>query len=143
MNTPVVEIEHLKKSFGEKAVLKDISLTIEKGENLVILGKSGSGKSVLIQCLVGLIEPDEGKITLLGSDISGLKIKELNQVRKKVGFLFQSGALYDSMTVRENLEFPLRDRKLMSKEEIEALVIEALKSVGLEDAIEKMPSELF
>jgi phospholipid/cholesterol/gamma-HCH transport system ATP-binding protein len=142
MNTPVVEIEHLKKSFGEKAVLKDISLTIEKGENLVILGKSGSGKSVLIQCLVGLIEPDEGKITLLGSDISGLKIKELNQVRKKVGFLFQSGALYDSMTVRENLEFPLRDRKLMSKEEIEALVIEALKSVGLEDAIEKMPSEL-
>jgi phospholipid/cholesterol/gamma-HCH transport system ATP-binding protein len=142
MSKAIVEIEHLKKSFGDKAVLKDISLKIEKGENLVILGKSGSGKSVLIQCLVGLIEPDEGKITLLGKDISSLKIEELNQVRKKVGFLFQSGALYDSMTVRENLEFPLRDTKSMSKEELETLVREALKSVGLEDAIEKMPSEL-
>jgi len=142
MGETIVEIEHLKKSFGDKAVLKDISLTIGKAENLVVLGKSGSGKSVLIQCLVGLIEPDEGKIALFGKDILGLKIDALNQVRKKVGFLFQSGALYDSMTVRENLEFPLRDSKLISKAEIEALVRDALKSVGLEDAIEKMPSEL-
>ncbi len=142
MSTAIVEIEHLKKSFGDKAVLKDISLKVEKGENLVVLGKSGSGKSVLIQCLVGLIEPDEGKITLLGKNISGLKIDELNRIRKKVGFLFQSGALYDSMTVRENLEFPLRDLKSMPREEMDALVVEALKSVGLEEAIEKMPSEL-
>lgn len=138
----VVEIEHVHKSFGNNDVLKDMSLTLEKGENLVVLGKSGSGKSVLIKCLVGLIEPDEGKVTILGKDISELKIEELNQLRKKVGFLFQSAALYDSMTVRENLEFPLRDLKSKPKEEIDELVEEALKNVGLEDVIDKMPSEL-
>ncbi len=138
----IVEIEHLKKSFGNKSVLKDINLKIKKGENLVIFGKSGSGKSVLIKCLIGLIEPDEGKVVLLDKDISELNDEELNILRKKVGFLFQSAALYDSMTVRENLEFPLRDLKLKPKEEIEALVTEALKNVGLEDAIDKMPSEL-
>jgi phospholipid/cholesterol/gamma-HCH transport system ATP-binding protein len=142
MNNMVVEIEHVHKSFGNNDVLKDMSLTLEKGENLVVLGKSGSGKSVLIKCLVGLIEPDEGKVTILGKDISELKIEELNQLRKKVGFLFQSAALYDSMTVRENLEFPLRDLKSKPKEEIDELVEEALKNVGLEDVIDKMPSEL-
>jgi len=141
MDTSVVDIEHLKKSFGNKDVLKDISLKIEKGENLVVLGKSGSGKSVLIKCLVGLMECDAGKIVLFGKDIAELTEEELNAVRKKIGFLFQSAALYDSMTVRENLEFPLRDKK-ESKEEIEALVKEALKNVGLEDTIDKMPSEL-
>src|SRR4051812_34735730 len=113
----VVEIEHLKKSFGRNTVLKDISLKIKKGENLALLGKSGSGKSVLIKCLVGLLDPDEGKIVLLGSNISDMDEKELNTIRKKVGFLFQGGALYDSMTVRENLQFPLRDQKRISKTE--------------------------
>jgi phospholipid/cholesterol/gamma-HCH transport system ATP-binding protein len=138
----VAEIEHLKKSFGTHKVLDDINLKIVKGENLVIFGKSGSGKSVLIKCLVGLIEPDEGKILILGKDISELNVEELNLLRKKVGFLFQSAALYDSMTVRENLEFPLRDLKTQTKEETEALVVEALTNVGLADAIDKMPSEL-
>ncbi|MES2286484.1 MAG: ABC transporter ATP-binding protein [Bacteroidota bacterium] len=142
MEAAITEIEHLKKSFGTNNVLKDINLKIEKGENLVVFGKSGSGKSVLIKCLVGLIEPDDGKVILLGKDISELKDEELNILRKKVGFLFQSAALYDSMTVRENLEFPLRDLKSKPKEEIDALVMEALKNVGLEDAIDKMPSEL-
>lgn len=142
MEAAITEIEHLKKSFGSNKVLKGINLKIAKGENLVVFGKSGSGKSVLIKCLVGLIEPDEGKVIVLGKDISNLKNEELNILRKKVGFLFQSAALYDSMTVRENLEFPLRDLKSKPKEEIDALVIEALKNVGLEDAIDKMPSEL-
>ena len=142
METTVVEIEHLKKSFGSKEVLKDISIKIGKGENLVIFGKSGSGKSVLIKCLVGLLDPDEGKVVLLGKNISELEDEQLNTLRKKVGFLFQSAALYDSMTVRENLEFPLRDVKSLSKEEIEKLVIEALENVGLREAIDKMPSEL-
>lgn len=141
MGTIVVEVAHLKKSFGNNDVLKDISIKIEKGENLVVLGKSGSGKSVLIKCLVGLIEPDQGSVVLLGKNVSALNNEELNLVRKKVGFLFQSAALYDSMTVKENLEFPLRDLR-MPREEIDALVIEALKNVGLEEAIDKMPSEL-
>jgi phospholipid/cholesterol/gamma-HCH transport system ATP-binding protein len=142
MEPLVAEIEHLKKSFGSNDVLKDITFKIKKGENLAILGKSGSGKSVLIKCLVGLIEPDDGRVVLLHEDTSTLNKEGLNLLRKKIGFLFQSAALYDSMTVRENLEFPLRDLKTKSKEEIEALVIEALENVGLADAIDKMPSEL-
>jgi phospholipid/cholesterol/gamma-HCH transport system ATP-binding protein len=142
MGTTVAEIAHLKKSFGKNEVLRDINLKIEKGENLVVFGKSGSGKSVTIKCLVGLIEPDAGKVTVLGKEVADLEEEELNSLRKKVGFLFQSAALYDSMTVRENLEFPLRDLKSGNKEETEALVREALKNVGLEEAIDKMPSEL-
>ncbi len=138
----VVEIEHLRKSFGAKTVLEDLSLSIEKGENLVVLGKSGSGKSVLIKCLVGLIEPDAGDVHLLGQDVGTLDGDGLNELRKRVGFLFQSGALYDSMTVRENLAFPLRSRKARPKEEVEAQILKALQDVGLEDAIDKMPSEL-
>jgi phospholipid/cholesterol/gamma-HCH transport system ATP-binding protein len=142
MGTTVAEIAHLKKSFGKNEVLKDINLRIEKGENLVIFGKSGSGKSVTIKCLVGLVEPDEGAVTVLGKTVADLEEDELNTLRKKVGFLFQSAALYDSMTVRENLEFPLRNLKSKNKEETETLVREALKNVGLEEAIDKMPSEL-
>lgn len=142
METTVAEIENLKKSFGTNEVLKDMNLKMMKGENLVILGKSGSGKSVLIKCMVGLIEPNHGKIVLLGENIADLTSDDLNKLRKKVGFLFQNAALYDSMTVKENLEFPLRDLKEKSTEEIDALVQEALKNVGLEDAIHKMPSEL-
>ncbi len=142
METPVVAVAHLKKSFGNNPVLVDLNLSIQKGENLVVFGKSGSGKSVLIKCLVGLIEPDEGTITVLGKNVLGLKEDALNLLRKKVGFLFQSAALYDSMTVRENLEFPLRDLKKLSKAETTTLVEEVLKNVGLEAAIDKMPSEL-
>src|ERR1700761_880060 len=140
--TTIAEIKHLRKSFGSNNVLNDVNLKINKGENLVIIGKSGSGKSVLIKCLVGLIEPDGGELFLFGKNIAGLKDGNLNILRKKVGFLFQSAALYDSMTVRENLEFPLRDLKLKSQEEIDILVMEVLRNVGLEEAIDKMPSEL-
>jgi len=142
MDSLIVDIKHLKKLFGSNEVLKDINLTMKKGENLVVLGKSGSGKSVLIKCLVGLIEPDDGNISLFDQDISELNGEKLNQLRKRIGFLFQSAALYDSMSVRENLEFPLRDSKDLSELKIDALVVEALKNVGLEDAIDKMPSEL-
>ncbi len=142
MENIVVEIEHLKKYFGNNKVLEDISFKLEKGKNLVVLGKSGSGKSVLIKCLVGLIKPDAGKIILLGKNIADLDEKGMNELRKKIGFLFQSAALYDSMTVRENLEFPLRDNKELKKVERENLVKEALKNVGLEEVIDEMPSEL-
>jgi phospholipid/cholesterol/gamma-HCH transport system ATP-binding protein len=139
----VVGMEHLKKSFGNNHVLRDINLVLHKGENLVVLGKSGTGKSVLIKCIVGLIELDEGKLVILGQDMSTLKGDELIELRKKIGFLFQSGALYDSMTVRENLEFPLR-RQLRSlpKEKLDTLVKEALQNVGLTASIDIMPSEL-
>lgn len=139
----VVEMEHLKKSFGNNHVLRDINLVINKGENLVILGQSGTGKSVLIKCIVGLVDLDGGKLIILGQNVSELKNKDLIEMRKKIGFLFQSGALYDSMTVRENLEFPLR-RHLHStpKEKRNSLVTEALHNVGLADAIDKTPSEL-
>jgi phospholipid/cholesterol/gamma-HCH transport system ATP-binding protein len=142
-NAIVVDIRQLKKSFGNNHVLKEITLTLKKGENLVVLGKSGTGKSVLIKCLVGLIDADEGVVNVLGNNIPELKQKELNELRKKIGFLFQSGALYDSMTVRENLEFPVR-RQLNSKSkgDIQKLVVEALENVGLADAIDKMPAEL-
>lgn len=140
---PVLEIAHLNKSFGTNDVLKDFSLTLNKGENLAVLGKSGSGKSVLIKCIVGLIEPDSGSISVFGKFIDDLNQDELDQVRARIGFLFQSNALYDSMTVRENLEFPLR-RHWLNKEEMDAekSVIDALADVGLEHTIDMMPSEL-
>lgn len=141
--TVVVEMEHLKKSFGNNHVLRDINLVINRGENLAILGQSGTGKSVLIKCIVGLVEIDDGKLFILGKNISELKNKELIEIQKKIGFLFQSGALYDSMSVRENLEFPLR-KKLRSipKDKLETMIKEALHDVGLDEAIDKVPSEL-
>ncbi len=139
----VVAMNHLKKSFGGNRVLKDINLVIYKGENLVILGKSGSGKSVLIKCIVGLIDCDEGSLLLFGEDVSAMKEKPLAELRKKIGFLFQSGALYDSMSVRENLEFPLkRQSHPVAKKERDALVMEALHNVGLEGAVDKATTEL-
>lgn len=139
----VVEMEHLKKSFGNNHVLRDINLVIRKGENLAILGQSGTGKSVLIKCIVGLVEIDDGKLFILGQNISGLKYTEMIEIQKKIGFLFQSGALYDSMSVRENLEFPLRRQiRSIPKEKIDSLVKEALQDVGLDEAIDKAPSEL-
>jgi phospholipid/cholesterol/gamma-HCH transport system ATP-binding protein len=139
----VAELKHIKKSFGNNHVLKDVTLDLKKGENVVVLGKSGTGKSVLIKCMVGLIIPDSGSLKVFGKDLMDTDEKELDEIRRKVGFLFQSGALYDSMTVRENLEFPLRRQlKTKSKKEIDDLVIEALENVGLEKSIDKMPSEL-
>jgi phospholipid/cholesterol/gamma-HCH transport system ATP-binding protein len=139
----VVEMEHLKKTFENNKVLLDINFGLNRGENLVILGKSGTGKSVLIKCIVGLIEHDEGKLKLFQQDISELKEKDLENLRRKIGFLFQSGALYDSMTVRENLEFPLKRQLIsISKKEINALVEEALENVGLSETIDMSPSEL-
>ncbi|MDZ4666867.1 MAG: ATP-binding cassette domain-containing protein [bacterium] len=138
----LIEVKHLKKSFGNNEVFKDFSLALEKKENLVVLGKSGSGKSVLIKCMVGLIDADEGEILVMGEDIEKLNEKALNVLRKKIGFLFQSAALYDSMTVGENLAFPLRGNKELSDEERNALVEESLENVGLKDVIDKMPSEL-
>ncbi len=138
----VVEIENLHISFGENKVLQGLNLKITKGENLVVLGKSGSGKSVLIKCLVRLLDANEGKVVVLGQDVPSLKDEPLNEIRKKIGFLFQSAALYDSMSVRENLEFPLRQIKKQTQDEKNKLVEEALKSVGLAEAIDLMPSEL-
>lgn len=138
----VVKIEHLSKSFGSKKVLKDVNLLLYKGENLVVLGKSGQGKSVLIKCMVGLINPDKGRLEVLGRNVPELRYKELNSLRKEVGFLFQSAALYDSMSVRENLEFPLRTTDKETRSRKDQLVKEALDNVNLSEAIDKMPSEL-
>jgi len=138
-----IEIRHLKKSFDEHEVLKDISIEVAEGETVAVLGKSGAGKSVLIKCIVALLDPDAGTIVLFGGDIAQVGKKELLELRKRIGFLFQGGALYDSMSVRENLEFPLRRQKPRPSLEVtDALVNEALKNVGLSDAINKMPSEL-
>ena len=141
---PVIEINNLHKTFSaDNHVLKGINLTLNKGEDLVVLGKSGTGKSITIKCIVGLIKGDEGEIKVLGQDIMNLNTKELNKIRVKVGFLFQSAALYDSMSVRENLDFTLRrHNEDISEEEITSEIEEVLESVGLAEAIDKMPSEL-
>lgn len=139
----VIDIRQLKKSFGSQEILKDVTLQLGSGENLVVMGKSGSGKSVLIKCLVGLLTPDSGSITILEQDVTGLQRKELNQLRQKIGFLFQSGALYDSMTVKQNIEFPLRRiKKGLTEKEITEKVQEVLENVDLVDALNKMPSAL-
>jgi phospholipid/cholesterol/gamma-HCH transport system ATP-binding protein len=140
---PVITIQGLRKAFGEHEVLRGIDLHVNKGENLAILGKSGTGKSVLIKCLVGLEWADGGTITIYGQDIATLNYSDMNALRLKVGFLFQNAALYDSMTVRENLNFPLRQHmKKMPQEKKEALITEMLDNVGLADSIDQMPSKL-
>jgi len=139
----VIEINNLRKGFYGQEVLKNVSLQLFDGENLVVLGKSGSGKSVLIKCIVRLLIPDDGTINVLGEDVSELKRNGLGEMRKKIGFLFQSGALYDSMTVKQNLEFPLkRIKKNLTQKEIDEKVEEVLDNVGLLDALNKMPSQL-
>lgn len=140
---PVIEIKDLRKTFGSTEVLSGLDLNLYPGENLVILGKSGSGKSVLAKLIVRLLEADSGSIRVFGQDVGPLKRAELDELRQKIGFLFQSGALYDSMSVKQNLLFPLRRiRKEMKEEEREKKILEVLESVGLADALEKMPSEL-
>lgn len=137
----MLEIHDLKKRFGDNEVLKGFNMTLKEGENLVIMGKSGSGKSVMIKCLMGLMQPDSGDIHIMGKTVFDLEQQELDQLRKKIGFLFQGSALYDSMTVRENLEFPLRKQD-MPQEKKDELVHQALQSVGLLDTIELVPNEL-
>ncbi len=140
---PAVEIIDLKKSFGNNDVLKGFNLTIQPQENVAVLGKSGSGKSVLIKCIVGLIRPDAGQIRVFGQDVVNLERHELDAVRSRIGFLFQSNALYDSLTVRENLEFPMRRLRIKkTKEQVDQMVHEALTSVGLPNVQDLMPSSL-
>jgi phospholipid/cholesterol/gamma-HCH transport system ATP-binding protein len=142
-NKAVIHISGLKKSFGDNHVLRDLNIDLNEGENLVVLGKSGSGKSVLIKCIIGLMSPDEGRIEVLGENVPDLDHKQLDEMRVKVGFLFQNNALYDSMTVRENLEFPLRRHwKKNSRENVDDLIMEALSNVGLSETVDMMPEEL-
>ena len=140
----IIEIKDLKKSYGDNPVLDGFNMVLNEGENLVIMGKSGSGKSVMIKCLIGLEEHDSGTIVIMGKDISELSQKELDDLRTEVGFLFQGSALYDSMTVRENLEFPLRrhKKKFGKITDTTPLVMEALENVGLAHTINLMPEEL-
>ena len=140
---PIIEIKNLQKSFGDNVVLQDINLTVNKGENIVILGKSGVGKSVTIKCIVGLLTQDSGSLKVFDEEVSEMNEDKLKELRTKIGFLFQSGALYDSMTVRENLSFPLtRVLRIKDQQEIDTRIIDILESVGLADAIDKMPSDL-
>ena len=138
----VIEVKGVKKSFGEMHVLKGVDLHLSKGENLVVLGKSGSGKSVLIKLVVRLLKADEGTIDVLGKRIDKLSVREMDELRLKIGFSFQNSALYDSMTVRENLAFPLVRNKRLTRKETEMKIEEALEDVGLLRAINQMPSEL-
>jgi len=139
----VIQIRKLKKSFGNETVLSDINIDLFPEENLVVLGKSGSGKSVLIKIIAGLLRANSGTVNVFEKDVLEMNAEELDEMRQKIGFLFQSGALYDSMSVRENLEFPLkRIRKNLSETERTAKIEKVLESVGLADSIDKMPSQL-
>ncbi len=139
----VLRIRNLFKSFGNNHVLANFNLDLYKGESVVVLGKSGSGKSVLIKCIIGLLQPEKGTVEMFGKNIPELQNEELDKVRAKVGFLFQSNALYDSMTVRENLEFPLRRHWIkVSQQEVNAMVMDALDDVGLKHTVNMMPAEL-
>lgn len=139
----MASIRDLKKSFGDREVLKGVDLDLYETENLVILGRSGTGKTVLIKCMVGLMKPDSGTINVLGKDVFSLKPKELNNLRLQIGFSFQGSALYDSMTIRENLEFPLiRNLGITRRSELTEMVTMALEDVGLLHTIDQMPSEL-
>jgi phospholipid/cholesterol/gamma-HCH transport system ATP-binding protein len=139
----VIHAKGVKKGFIDKDVLKSITFDLKRGENMVVMGKSGSGKSVTIQCIVGMLKPDGGVLTVLGENVAEMNDDELKQLRMKIGFLFQSGALYDSMTVRENLEFPLtRVLMLKDQQDIDKRVEEVLDGVGLLDSIDKLPSDL-
>lgn len=139
----VIEVKNLQKSFRNMEILRGIDLKLHKGENIGIIGKSGCGKSVLTKCIVRLIEPDEGEVYISGNDVLTMNDNELTEIRKKVGYLFQGGALYDSMNIRENLEFPIRRTQFIRhRQEVESMVVEALENVGLLSAIHKMPAEL-
>ena len=141
---PIIVIKELHKTFGTNTVLNDFNLVLNEGENLVVMGKSGSGKSVMIKCVIGLETPDSGSIFVMNKEINKLEREAIDELRTEIGFLFQGSALYDSMSVRENLEFPLRrhTKKFGKIEDTTPLVMEALESVGLANAINLMPNEL-
>ena len=142
-NNVVIDIKNLKKSFGSNHVLRGIDLEIFKGENIVILGRSGTGKSVLIKIIAGLLKPDEGTVNVLGKNVAELDYKDLEELRLRLGFSFQSSALYDSMTVRENLAFPLqRSGKRIGSQDLNKSIEKALDDVGLSQTIDQLPSEL-
>lgn len=139
----VVELKHLQKSFGDRVILKDVNLDVYDRENLVVLGRSGTGKSVLIKCMVGLLRPDSGEIHVLGYNVPNLSPTDLNELRLQVGFSFQGSALYDSMTIRENLEFPLkRNLGIYDTAQLDEMVMTSLKEVGLEHTVDQKPAEL-
>jgi phospholipid/cholesterol/gamma-HCH transport system ATP-binding protein len=139
----VISIKDLKKSFGSLSVLRGIDLEVRKGENVAVLGRSGTGKSVLIKIISGLLKPDSGTVSVLGEEVDKISAKELQKLRLKIGFSFQNSALYDSMTVRQNLEFPLvRNRRNLSRKEVNTAIEEVLSDVGLSQTINQMPSEL-
>ena len=139
----VISVSHLKKAFGSNSVLNDFNFSLNKGENVVVLGKSGSGKSVLIKCIIRLLDHDSGTIEVLGQNLSDLDLDELDRLRVKIGFLFQSNALYDSMTVRENLEFPLRRSWIdVTQAQMNEMVMDTLDDVGLGYTVDMMPVEL-
>lgn len=139
---PVLELTDIKKTFGKNTVLREINLSLKKGETVVILGRSGTGKSVVLKIIIGLIHPDTGTVEAFGKEYLNLPEDEENKIRIKIGFLFQGGALYDSMTVRENLQFPIQRQPNYKKEDLTPKVEEMLSNVGLSNAIDKMPSEL-
>jgi phospholipid/cholesterol/gamma-HCH transport system ATP-binding protein len=139
----VISIRDLKKSFGEVTVLNGVDVDVFKGENLVVLGKSGTGKSVLIKIIVGLLKPDSGEVKVLGKEVEQLNEKELSKLRSKIGFSFQSSALYDSMTVKENLAFPLvRNKRHLTGKEVNEAIEKVLEDIGLPQAINQLPAEL-
>lgn len=142
-NDLVISIKDLRKSFGPLNVLNGVNLELHKGENIAVLGRSGTGKSVLIKIIAGLLKPDNGMVEVFGREIDKVDDKELQQLRLKIGFSFQNSALYDSMSVRENLEFPLvRNRRELGKKEVQKAIEEVLENVGLSQTINQMPSEL-
>jgi phospholipid/cholesterol/gamma-HCH transport system ATP-binding protein len=143
IGAPVVAVENLHKSFGSHMVLNGISLSVDRGKTLAVLGRSGTGKSVLLRLIIGLEAPDAGLIRIHDQEIAGLALDRLNEIRKKMGFLFQHAALYDSLTVAENVAFPLRHhRKDMSSSERLDRVMQLLAEVGMDDALDKMPSDI-
>lgn len=140
---PVIVIKDLYKSFGDLDVLEGVNLTVNKGENVAVLGKSGTGKSVLIKIIVGLLKPDKGEVIILGQNVKDLNEKDLNTLRMRIGFAFQNSALYDSMSIRQNMEFPLTmNVKNLSRKEIDKAVDEVLDAVGLREKMDEMPSDL-
>lgn len=142
-SAPVIAVEDLHKSFGSQKVLNGVSLTVSRGETLAVLGRSGTGKSVLLRLIIGLEKPDSGSVRIHGQAIAGLALDQLGEIRKKMGFLFQHAALYDSLTVEQNVAFPLRHhKKAMSKSERHDRVGELLTEVGMEGGLDKMPSDL-
>ena len=142
-SAPAIAVEHLQKSFGNQKVLNGISLAVGRGETLAVLGRSGTGKSVLLRLIIGLERPDSGSVRIHGQDIAGLALDKMGEIRKKMGFLFQHAALYDSLTVEENVAFPLlHHKKDMSKSERGDRVRALLAEVGMEGAVAKMPSDI-